>query len=221
MSANGASRRSESDPDAGRARAGASSADKEVFSTGEAAEICNVSQQTIIRCFDKGKIGGFRVPGSKFRRIPRADLIRFMRENGIPLSRLEGGAKRVLVAEDDPRTRALILEALGREGRVEARAASSAFEFGMLAGAWQPALVVFDAMLPGLDAPTVCRAMKHRDGAPPASVVCTGSALDGRREEELRRAGADEVWRKPFSVDRLAALADGLLGRSAEESEEA
>ena len=36
---------------------------KQVFTTGEAAEICKVSQQTIIRCFDSGRLKGFRVPG--------------------------------------------------------------------------------------------------------------------------------------------------------------
>ena len=59
-------------------------ADNKIFSTGEAAEICNVSQQTIIRRFDDGRIGGFHVPGSKFRRIPRADLIKFMHSHEIP-----------------------------------------------------------------------------------------------------------------------------------------
>lgn len=53
--------------------------EKKTFTTGEAAAICKVSQQTIIRCFDAGRLQGFRVPGSKFRRIPREELIRFMR----------------------------------------------------------------------------------------------------------------------------------------------
>ena len=47
---------------------------KTVFTTGEAAKICKVSQQTIIRCFDSGQLKGFRVPGSRFRRIPREAL---------------------------------------------------------------------------------------------------------------------------------------------------
>ncbi len=58
-----------------KAKAKANGADgwagKQVFTTGEAAEICKVSQQTIIRCFDSGRLTGFRVPGSRFRRIPR------------------------------------------------------------------------------------------------------------------------------------------------------
>ena len=57
---------------------------KTVFTTGEAAKICKVSQQTIIRCFDNGSLKGSRVPGSKFRRIPREQLYLFMKDNGIP-----------------------------------------------------------------------------------------------------------------------------------------
>src|SRR5205809_2825959 len=75
---------------------------KTVFTTGEAAKVCKVSQQTIIRCFDNGQLKGFRVPGSKFRRIPREALYRFMKDNGIPTDALESGKRKVLVVDDDP-----------------------------------------------------------------------------------------------------------------------
>jgi hypothetical protein len=61
---------------------------KEVFTTGEAAKLCYLSQQTVIRCFDNGTLQGFKVPGSKFRRITRAGLIEFMVVNAIPLTNL-------------------------------------------------------------------------------------------------------------------------------------
>lgn len=69
---------------------------KEVFTTIEAAKICRVSQQTIIRCFDSGKLRGFRVPGSRFRRIPREELLRFLAEYDLPLSRID-----ILSAQSD------------------------------------------------------------------------------------------------------------------------
>ena len=75
---------------------------KRIFTTGEAAAVCKVSQQTIIRCFDAGRLQGFRVPGSKFRRIPREEIIRFMKANNIPLEALEGGKRRILIVDDDP-----------------------------------------------------------------------------------------------------------------------
>ena len=72
---------------------------KTVFTTGEAARICKVSQQTIIRCFDNGTLKGFRVPGSRFRRIPRDQLFQFMRDNGIPTDALESGKRKVLIVD--------------------------------------------------------------------------------------------------------------------------
>ena len=92
-------------------------AEKRIFTTGEAAQICKVSQQTIIRCFDSGRLTGFRVPGSKFRRIPRDELIRFMRSNNIPLDIIEGSTRRILVVDDDPAILDLFQDVLGRDGR--------------------------------------------------------------------------------------------------------
>jgi len=57
---------------------------KLAYTTGEAARICNLSQTTIIRLFDFGMIVGFRVPGSGFRRIPHAELDRFLTEHALP-----------------------------------------------------------------------------------------------------------------------------------------
>jgi excisionase family DNA binding protein len=54
------------------------------YTTGEAAEICMVSLQTIVRVFDKGSIEGYYVPGSKHRRIRPEVLYDFMIENNIP-----------------------------------------------------------------------------------------------------------------------------------------
>src|SRR5205823_11083280 len=94
-------------------------AEKQVFTTGEAAEICKVSQQTIIRCFDNGRLNGFRVPGSRFRRIPRSELIRFMKANEIPTDLLETGKMRILVVDDDGQIVDLFVDVLCRDDRFE------------------------------------------------------------------------------------------------------
>lgn len=65
-----------------------------VFTTGEAAKICGWSLQTMIRIFDEGLLKGVykAPPRFKVRRIPRESLIRFMRENSIPMNGLPEGA---------------------------------------------------------------------------------------------------------------------------------
>jgi excisionase family DNA binding protein len=57
---------------------------KTLFSTLEAAKACKISEQEIIQRFDSGQLKGYRLPGSRDRRIPREALLRFMEENGMP-----------------------------------------------------------------------------------------------------------------------------------------
>jgi len=99
---------------------------KTVFTTGEAAKICKVSQQTIIRCFDNGSLKGFRVPGSRFRRIPRDQLYSFMRDNGIPTDALESGRKKLLIVDDDQDLVELISEALPATDGSRSKASTTA-----------------------------------------------------------------------------------------------
>src|SRR5512133_3624307 len=105
---------------------------KTIFTTGEAAEICSISQQTIIRCFDNGRLKGFRVPGSRFRRIPRESLILFMKENGIPIDALDTGRRKILVVDDDPEIVELFVDVLDRDGRFEVKTAMSGYDAGMM-----------------------------------------------------------------------------------------
>ncbi|MDP2860332.1 MAG: hypothetical protein Q8N98_01300 [bacterium] len=55
------------------------------YTTGEASKICMCSQQTIIRCLDKGIIEGFYVSDSRHRRISSEGLFKYMKDNNIPL----------------------------------------------------------------------------------------------------------------------------------------
>ena len=129
---------------------------KTVFTTGEAAKICKVSQQTIIRCFDNGSLKGFRVPGSRFRRIPREQLFAFMKENGIPTDALESGDRKVLVVDDDVELVELLVDVFERDGRFEVKTANNGFDAGMLVREFRPDLVVLDVMLPDINGKEVC-----------------------------------------------------------------
>ena len=124
---------------------------KTVFTTGEAAKICKVSQQTIIRCFDSGQLKGFRVPGSRFRRIPRNELYQFMRENGIPTDALESGKRKILVVDDDLELVELITDVLDKDGRFEVRSVNNGFDAGMMVKEYHPDLLVLDVMLPDIN----------------------------------------------------------------------
>ena len=58
---------------------------EEVFSSGQVARLCRVAPRTVSKWFDSGKLRGYRIPGSNDRRFPKADLVRFLVEVGMPV----------------------------------------------------------------------------------------------------------------------------------------
>lgn len=190
-------------------------ADKKVFTTGEAAQVCKVSQQTIIRCFDSGRLTGFRVPGSKFRRIPRDELIRFMRANGIPLDPLEGGKRRILIVDDDPAVNQLFVDVLSRDGRFEVETAMTGYEAGLLTESFRPHLMILDYMLPDINGNVVCERIKSRESTRDTRIIFISGVVDQSEVQSLLDSGADDFIKKPFDVDRLIARIAELLEMNA------
>lgn len=178
---------------------------KSVFTTGEVAEICKVSQQTVIRCFDSGKLKGFRVPGSRFRRIPRESLLEFMKDNSIPLDNLDSGKKRILVVDDDEAILEMLVELLERDGRFEIRVARGGYEAGMLTQEFRPDVIVLDYKLPDIDGNRVCRTIRANPGYSETRIIIISGVADPDEIEELKAAGADDFLRKPFQIDELIA----------------
>jgi excisionase family DNA binding protein len=72
---------------------------KNVLTTGDVARICNVAPRTVSKWFDSGQLKGYRIPGSKDRRIPVSELIRFMKIHNIPATALPAGQIRVLIVD--------------------------------------------------------------------------------------------------------------------------
>ena len=176
---------------------------KTVFTTGEAAKICKVSQQTIIRCFDNGSLKGFRVPGSRFRRIPRDHLYSFMKENGIPTEALESGKRKLLVVDDDEDLVELMVDAFARDNRFEIKTANNGFAAGMLVKEFRPDLVVLDVMLPDINGKEVCQRVRGDSSMKSCKIICISGMVEQDKIADLRLAGADDFMNKPFAVDQL------------------
>lgn len=184
---------------------------KTVFTTGEAAKICKVSQQTIIRCFDSGQLKGFRVPGSRFRRIPREHLYAFMKENNIPTDALESGKRKVLVVDDDKDLVDLLVDVLEGDGRFETRSVNNGFDAGMTVREYRPDLIILDVMLPDINGKDVCVRVRGDKSLEAVKIVCVSGIVEEDKIEELRRAGANEFLAKPFETEKLIETICRLL----------
>jgi len=184
---------------------------KTVFTTGEAAKICKVSQQTIIRCFDNGSLKGFRVPGSRFRRIPRDQLFQFMKENGIPTDALESGKRKILIVDDDEELVELLVDVFERDGRFDIKVANNGFDAGMLVKEFRPDLVVLDVMLPDINGKEVCQRVRSDESLESVKIICISGMVEQDKIQDLIDSGANDFMHKPFTVDRLLDRACELL----------
>ena len=164
--------------------------EKEIFTTGEAAELCNVSQQTIIRCFDKGRLNGFRVPGSRFRRIPRSDLIDFMKNNGMDAQMFSSATPTVLLIEQDRNRIEGVRNAIGHMDAVQLEVAVDAFDAGSSLERYQPDLVIVSSDVGGLNPVTIRRRLDESDRGAARIMVFLGENTNGL-EARLMGSGID------------------------------
>ncbi|MBY0111713.1 MAG: response regulator [Phycisphaerales bacterium] len=189
---------------------------KRIFTTGEAAAVCKVSQQTIIRCFDAGRLTGFRVPGSKFRRIPRDELLRFMQANSIPTDILgvhenKDTRTRVLIVDDDEAFVRLGEHAFSDTSRYEVRTAATGYDAGLATEAFRPHVIVLDLMLPDINGVLVCSRLRQREEFKDTCVLCVSGSEQQSDFDRVMAAGANGYLRKPVSTNDLRLRVDALL----------
>ena len=66
---------------------------KNVFTTSDVAEICQVSTRVVTKWYDTDLLDGFRLPGSKHRRFTYENIKNFMTDEGMPVEWLEAAVK--------------------------------------------------------------------------------------------------------------------------------
>src|SRR3954449_2213626 len=116
----------------------------------------------------------------------------------------------VLVVDDEPIVREVVVRYLEREGyrTLEAGDGDTARE---LVERHAPELVVLDVMLPGTDGLALCRWIRARSDLPVIMLTARGEEADRIVGLEL---GADDYVTKPFSPRELAARVRTVLRRS-------
>ncbi|MCZ6726328.1 MAG: response regulator, partial [Acidobacteria bacterium] len=143
------------------------------------------------------------VPGSRFRRIPRPELLRFMKANDIPTDSLESSRKRVLIVDDDDQIIELFVDVLGRDDRFEVRTASTGYDAGLLTEQLRPHLVLLDYMLPDINGNLVCERIKSNPELRNTKIIIMSGVVNQDEIDALKGSGADEFMKKPFNIEQL------------------
>lgn len=183
---------------------------KQVFTTGEVARICKVAPRTVAKWFDSGQLRGYRIPGSKDRRIPINYLLRFMRAHDIPFNGLETGQVRVLLLDDEHEFALLLRDALTRGGSHQVEIAACAYEAGLLTEQFRPHVIVADVSLAGVQPRRFCQLFRTNQDLSGIRLIAIGGALTPGQGHALLQDGFDAFLPKPFEVRQLIKLIDEL-----------
>jgi len=166
---------------------------KDVLTTGQVAQICNVAPRTVTKWFDTGQLRGYRIPGSKDRRIPRSELIRFMREHNIPTDEIEKGKVRILIIDSQIECVKRFAGELQTKGSFEVECAHNSFDAGLLAQKFSPNVILIDLMSKDIDAHNVCHYVRTNPDLEDCSLIALAGGLSEKEAFNLQNNGFDGV----------------------------
>lgn len=174
---------------------------KDVFTTGEVAKLCRVAPRTVSKWFDSGRLRGYRIPGSQDRRIPRRNLVLFLKEFGLPLGDLEADpaaiVKCVCIGTDQA-----ITDALNTVIRCET--VNNLFAAALVIHAHPIECVVVDQGIGTAAVQQVFAAAK----VPPVVLLLNE---DADLSAWTGRAGVSAVLRKPLDPATVADVVRGIV----------
>jgi len=122
-------------------------------------------------------------------------------------------AREVLVVEDEPDIRRLVVLHLERDG-FRCRTAANGLDALREAKAAVPDLVVLDLMLPGIDGLEVCRRLRSDASTAGVPIIMLTAKSDEVDRVVGLEVGADDYVAKPFSPKELVARVRAVLRRS-------
>ena len=184
---------------------------KDVLTTGEVAKICNVAPRTVSKWFDSGALHGYRIPGSKDRRIPLNQLIRFMKQHGMPLNGLMTGSTRILIVDDERDIVEVLEKILEDEAKYEVEVAQGGFAAGVTADKFRPHVILIDLHLKDVDANEVAKQVKKSSDLQLTKVIAMSGKLTEAEAQALLTSGFDGFLRKPFHVRQVIEAVEDAM----------
>ncbi len=188
-----------------------------VYTTGRVSKLCHVSKNTVNKWFDSGKLKGFRVPGSRHRRIPRENLIQFLKQHGMPIDMLavdEDELFSVLAVSRDQTLIEPLLRELTPASSIKVSVAASAFGAGADSERLRPDCIVLDFAIGDQQAQQICRNLRSKPVL--SDTILLAVFPTGTQLATIDRSGINETFQRPFDPKLLAERIQSLMGSRAD-----
>ena len=164
---------------------------KNVLTTGAVAKICNVAPRTVSKWFDNGRLKGYRIPGSKDRRIPVNELVRFMKANDMPLDAVPVGKMRILIVDSNQETALNLAGNLSSKADYDVKTVTSEFETGFIAQKFSPHVLLVNLLSYNIDAIKICKTIRDDEDLQTIKVIAITNELRADKANKLLQKGFD------------------------------
>jgi excisionase family DNA binding protein len=183
------------------------------LTTGEVAAFCHVTDRAVLKWIEEGKLKAYRTPGNHSR-INTADILNFLKEYNMPIPEefQPGGAKKILIVDDDKEMVSAIRRVLANQRKYEIDVAYDGFTAGKKFVEFRPDLVLLDIRMPGLDGYEVCSLLRQNPETQGIKVIIISGILDMDAVEKIMKIGANDYLTKPFRNEFLVMLVERVLG---------
>lgn len=180
---------------------------QKVYTTTQVSKLCQVCVRTVSKWVDSGQLKGYRVPGSRARRIPHQHLVSFLLANGMPLGALSP-ERNVLLISTAPGIFKQIQDALGEHYVLHH--AKNGFEAGLLMSSIDFGGVILDTHTPGVEA--IISGFVLREIAVSIELTVVAICHPGDKTRAPSE-WAHDSFTSPFDPKLLCLRLDGLLSR--------
>ena len=177
---------------------------KNVLTTGDVAKICHVAPRTVSKWFDNGQLRGYRIPGSKDRRIPVGELIRFMKIHNMPTSELAVGKIRVLIADSNFKMASTLADILQSKADYEVQIVQSNFETGSVIQKFTPHVLLIGLLAEGINAAAVCKGIRENEDLRTIKIIALVNNLSDSESTALLQKGFDGYV--PYTADAVEVI---------------
>jgi excisionase family DNA binding protein len=176
---------------------------KNVLTTGDVAKICNVAPRTVSKWFDSGQLKGYRIPGSKDRRIPLNELLRFMKQHNMPVPAIPVGRMRVMIVDSNADSAASIAETLKAQSDYDVKVVKSNFETGAAVHKFAPHVLLINLLAKDIDADEICRTIRADEELQTIKIIALANNLASGEAVALMQKGFDGYVSKPGDISEV------------------
>ncbi len=176
---------------------------KDVLTTGQVAQICRVAPRTVTKWFDSGKLNGYRIPGSRDRRIPTSELISFMKTHNMPTEQLEKGKLRILLIDSQPEAARRLAAELQIKESFIIEIAHNSFDAGLAAQKCCPNIILVDLMSPEINAHSLCTYVRENKELKNCCVIALSGPLSPKESDSLLKQGFNGVVTDPSDIHNV------------------